>query len=142
MVMMADSWQYVNQFIGGVHRESAREHCGRSDGGGRETPSVFSRGDSLQLLFMLTAALLVTSSHSEGTPTSQRRLWCGCRSRGPLQGTGRSSGQTSGPYNVRVDIEISLRNIDGGGETPALATVAAEFNIPYASFPDGGCSGQ
>ena len=31
---------------------------------------------------------------------------------------------------------------DGGGDTPALATVAAGFNIPYGSFPDGGCSGQ
>ena len=34
--------------------------------GGRSTPSMFSRSGSLPLLLMLTGALLMTSSHSEG----------------------------------------------------------------------------
>ena len=37
------------------------------NGGHRSTPLVFSRGGSLRLLFMLTAALPMASSHSEGT---------------------------------------------------------------------------
>ena len=51
---------YVNQSFIVFHRESAREHK-------LGTPALFPRSGSLLLLFMLTAALLMTSSHSEGT---------------------------------------------------------------------------
>ena len=46
-------------------QEPAREHWWSTPT--PPSPSLFSRGGSLPLLFMLTAALLMTSSHSEGT---------------------------------------------------------------------------
>ena len=69
--------QYVNQCIVPLATENLLENTAgvlRSPSlprGSRSTPSVFSRGGSLLLLFMLTcAALLMTSSHSEDTCSS------------------------------------------------------------------------
>ena len=104
--------EYANQYIDWFSpRICSRTLMGdtptTTTGGRRCTPPVFSRGGSLLLQFLLTDALLMTSSHSEGTA---RR--CGSRltkeRHGPTKPATWSPSRLGEAFGTRKTFTLSL----------------------------------